>query len=88
MVSQFVASLERPVSHVWLENYRSENVTDGLDMVIHSFFNFELSEALYPVLQAFEVALPNRSHVARTMSMARCDTMFDSVNIWGVEGPA
>jgi hypothetical protein len=60
MVTQFVAALERPVSRVRLENYR-DGGTD-LDMVVNYFFNLELSEALYPTLQAFEIALRNSIH--------------------------
>lgn len=60
MVTQFVASLERPVSRVRLENYRAGG-TD-LDMVVNYFYNLELSESLYPTLQAFEVAFRNSIH--------------------------
>lgn len=61
MVAQFVAALERPISRVRLENYR--NGSSDLDMVVNYFFNLELSEALYPTLQAFEVALRNSVHL-------------------------
>ncbi len=62
MVSQFVAALDRPISRVRLENYRSANGSD-LDMIVNYFHNLELSEALYPTLQAFEIALRNSVHL-------------------------
>lgn len=66
MVSRFIADLERPVSRVRLENYRPTNPTtdDDLAMVVNYFHNIELSEALYPSLEAFEVALRNSIHLA------------------------
>lgn len=63
MVAQFITALERPVSRVRLENYHPANGTD-LDMVVTCFYNLELSEALYPALQAFEIALRNSVHLA------------------------
>lgn len=60
MVLEFIAALERPVSRVRLENYRRGN--SDLEMVVNYFFNVELSEALYPSLQAFEVAFRNSIH--------------------------
>lgn len=65
MVAQLVASLELPLSKARLENYRPANGSD-LEMVVNYFFNIELSEALYPSLQAFEVALRNSIHQAFT----------------------
>lgn len=64
MVSQFVTALERPISRVRLENYR--NGGSDLDMVVNYFHNLKLSEALYPSLQAFEVALRNSIHLTLT----------------------
>lgn len=61
MVSQFVTALERPVSRVRLENYR--NGVSDFEMVVNYFYNLELSEAFYPTLQAFEVALRNSIHL-------------------------
>lgn len=61
MVAQFVAALERPVSRVRLENYRANG--SDLDMVVNYFYNLELAEALYPSLQAFEIALRNSIHL-------------------------
>ncbi len=63
MVDKLVADLKFPLSHERLENYRPEQGTD-LEMVVNYFFNIELSEALYPTLQAFEVALRNSIHSA------------------------
>jgi hypothetical protein len=57
MVAQFVAALERPVSRVRLGNYRAGG--GDHDMVVNYFYNLELSEALYPSLQAFEIAFRN-----------------------------
>lgn len=65
MVAQLVADLELPLSRVRLENYRPAHGSD-LEMVVNYFFNIELSEALYPSLQAFEVALRNSIHHAFT----------------------
>jgi hypothetical protein len=62
MVTQFIADLERPISRVRLENYRPANGSD-LDMVVNYFYNLERSEALYPTLQAFEIALGNSIHL-------------------------
>lgn len=61
MVAQFVAGLEPAVSKVRLEAYRPAG-GDDLEMVVSYFLNIELSEALYPCLQAFEVALRNSIH--------------------------
>jgi len=65
IVSQFIAALERPVSSLRLENYRSATGSD-LEMVVNYFYNLELSEALYPTLQAFEIALRNSIHITLT----------------------
>jgi hypothetical protein len=61
MVAQFVSALERPISRIRLENYRPIGGSD-LEMVVNYFHNLELSEALYPSLQAFEIALRNGIH--------------------------
>lgn len=71
-VARLVADLELPLSSVRLENYRSDTGSD-LDMVVNYFFNVELSEALYPSLQAFEIALRNSIHQAFTQHF---DTEF------------
>lgn len=63
MVAQLVADLKLPLSPERLENYRPETGSE-LEMVVNYFFNIELSEALYPSLQAFEVALRNSIHSA------------------------
>ncbi len=60
MVAQFVAALERPISRIRLENYRDGG--SDLDMAVNYFYNLELSEALYPTLQALEIALRNSVH--------------------------
>lgn len=61
MVSQFVASLSPAVSRVRLEAYRPAGASD-LEMAVNYFLNIELSEALYPSLQSFEIALRNTVH--------------------------
>jgi hypothetical protein len=63
MVAQFVAALEPAVSKVRLEAYRPAGA-DARDMAVNYFLNIELSEALYPSLQAFEIALRNSIHAA------------------------
>ena len=75
MVAQFINALERPISRVRLENYRPPGASD-LDMVTNYFFNLELSEALYPTLQAFEIALRNSIHLALS-SRANSAFWFD-----------
>lgn len=76
MVAKFVAALERPVSHVRLENYRPAHGSD-LDMVVNYFYNLELSEALYPALQAFEIALRNSIHLTLTQHFQMNEYWFD-----------
>lgn len=61
MVAQFVSSLERPISKTRLLAYRPAGSSE-LDMIVNYLFNIELSESLYPSLQAFEVALRNSVH--------------------------
>lgn len=61
MVTRFVAALEPAVSKVRLEAYRPAGASD-LDMLVNYFRNIELSEALYPCLQSFEIALRNSVH--------------------------
>lgn len=63
MVAQLVQALEHSVSRVRLEAYRPEGAAD-LEMVVNYLWNTELSEALYPCLQTFEVALRNSIHTA------------------------
>ncbi len=65
MVSQLLSDLERALPAVRLENYRPSNGND-LEMVVNYFFNIELSEALYPTLQAFEISLRNSIHATLT----------------------
>lgn len=79
MVAQFVAALERPVSRVRLENYRA--LGTDLDMVVNYFYNLELSEALYPTLQAFEIALRNSIDLALTRHFGN-EFWFDVPNLY------
>lgn len=63
MASQLLTALTLPVSSVRLEAYRPVGGSD-LDMLVNYLWNIELSEALYPCLQTFEVALRNSIHTA------------------------
>jgi hypothetical protein len=81
MVAQLVAALERPISRVRLENYRPGNGTD-LDMIVNYFHNLELSEALYPTLQAFEIALRNSVHLTLTQHFQDDPYWFDSLELY------
>jgi hypothetical protein len=65
MVTRLVRELRFPVSPVRLEAYRPAGGTD-LEMIVNYLWNIELSEALYPCLQTFEVALRNSIHDALT----------------------
>jgi len=62
-VNDLVQSLEWPISPVRLEAYRPDGASD-LAMLANYIWNVQLSEALYPSLQAFEVALRNSVHRA------------------------
>lgn len=57
--------LEPAISSARLESYRNDG--DDLTMIVNYFHNLELSEAMYPSLQAFEVAYRNRLHDSLTM---------------------
>lgn len=84
MVAQFVVALERPISRVRLENYRDGG--SDLDMVVNYFYNLELSEALYPTLQAFEIALRNSVH--QTLSQHFNDPYwFDTPGLYPAPPP-
>jgi hypothetical protein len=61
MVVQLVQALRLPISPIRLEAYRPANGND-LDMIVNYVWNIELSEALYPCLQTFEIALRNSVH--------------------------
>jgi len=56
-------ALMLPISRERLEAYREEG-SDDLETLANYFWNMELSEALYPILQAFEVSLRNSIHSA------------------------
>jgi hypothetical protein len=66
LVASLVRALEDAVSRTRLEAYRPAGAAD-LDMVVNYLWNTELSEALYPSLQAFEIALRNGIHRALTV---------------------
>jgi hypothetical protein len=85
MVQQLITALERPVSRVRLENYRHGG--SDLDMVVNYFYNVELSEALYPALQAFEVALRNSVHLALTQHFNNDPFWFDTPGLYPLPRP-
>lgn len=62
MAHRLRSSLESAISTARLESYR--NGGDDLAMIVNYFHNLELSEALYPSLQAFEIAFRNSLHDA------------------------
>lgn len=72
MIADYVAQLRLPISGTRLESYRAAGGTD-LDMVVNYMWNIELSEALYPSLQAVEVSLRNGIHAG---AMAHYDSEF------------
>ncbi len=82
-------ALQRPISPIRLEAYREEDASD-IETLANYFWNMELSEALYPSLQAFEIALRNGIHSALTdhfkdaMWFDRPDLMLD----WQTEAVA
>lgn len=78
--AQLVVDLERALSRERLENYREGDGSD-LDMVVNYFFNIELSEALYPSLQAFEIALRNSIHQAFTQHFGT-EFWFDTPGLY------
>ena len=63
MVAQLVEALKLPVSAIRMEAYRPDGGGD-LQMIVNYIWNIELSEALYPCLQSFEIALRNSVHQA------------------------
>ncbi|MDQ3655376.1 MAG: Abi family protein [Chloroflexota bacterium] len=63
MVAKLVDALIIPISATRLGAYRSQGGSD-LEMVVNYLWNMELSEALYPCLQTFEIALRNSIHSA------------------------
>ncbi|MGC4107989.1 MAG: hypothetical protein QM753_16825 [Thermomicrobiales bacterium] len=58
-------SLMISISRERLEAYRRDG-DDDLATIANYFWNIELSEALYPILQAFEIALRNSIHASLT----------------------
>jgi hypothetical protein len=63
MVSSLIRALALPLPRVRLEAYRQAGASD-LGMAVNYLWNIELSEALYPCLQSFEVALRNSIHAS------------------------
>jgi hypothetical protein len=63
VIANLLAELDLPVSAERLESYRKPGGTD-LDVLVNYLWNVELSEALYPCLQAIEVTLRNSIHSA------------------------
>lgn len=64
MAHLFRSSLESAISTARMESYR--NGGDDLAMIVNYFHNLELSEALYPSLQALEVTFRNSLHDSLT----------------------
>ena len=58
MIQQFINDLQLPLSKERLEAYRPDQGSD-LAMVVNYFWNLRLCEALYPTLNAVEIALRN-----------------------------
>ena len=58
-IDELVASLEIAVSPARLRSYRGE-ADDARAMLVNYFWNIALCEALYPVINGFELALRNR----------------------------
>jgi len=59
----FVA-LQRVLSNDRIDGYRQSRSDTSLDLLERYFWNTTLSEALYPTLQALEIALRNNIHQA------------------------
>jgi hypothetical protein len=78
-ITPFVRDLHRPISQVRLEAYRPPNGTD-LDMLVTYFWNVALSEALYPTILAFEVALRNTIHLTLSQRYGAA-LWFDRANL-------
>lgn len=85
MVDRFIAALERPISRVRLENYRPQGAND-LEMITNYFFNLEISESLYPALQAFEIALRNSIHLALS-DLYGTSYWFDDPHLFPITQP-
>lgn len=76
MIANLTDILGFPISPVRLEAYRAEHDSD-LNMLVNYLWNIELSEALYPSLQTFEVALRNSIHTALSAHF-KSEFWFDS----------
>jgi hypothetical protein len=65
MLEDRLHDLRAAASDVRLQSYRQSDQGD-IDTVVHYLWNLRLSEALYPILAIFEVALRNQVHNALT----------------------
>ena len=75
----YVAGLKLPISETRMRAYQPPGSTD-LDMVVNYLWNLELSEALYPSLQAVEISLRNGIHAA-VSSRYGTEFWFDVPNV-------
>ena len=63
MIQQYINDLQFPLSKKRLNAYRPDQGSD-LEMVVNYFWNLRLCEALYPTLNAAEIALRNSINTA------------------------
>jgi len=56
--------LEKTMSRARLESYRNNNSESYSELIAKHFLNIALSEALYPVLHSFEIAMRNSFYLA------------------------
>jgi hypothetical protein len=64
MQPDLLAALRDALSSDRIDSYRQDQSDTNLDLLERYFWNMALSEALYPALQALEVALRNNIHDA------------------------
>lgn len=79
VVTRLVRDLELPLSKERLDTYRPGGGSE-IDMVATYFWNLALSEALYPTIQALEVALRNGIHSAASR-LYQTPYWFDRPNV-------
>ncbi|HEV2074493.1 MAG TPA: hypothetical protein VGR29_12760 [Thermomicrobiales bacterium] len=61
MVDDFLEAIQRPISSPRLHSYGTPS-DELATKLLNYFWNIELSQAFYPLLQAYEVALHNTIH--------------------------
>jgi len=73
-----------PISQTRLNSYG--NSDDGLETkLLNYFWNIELSQAFYPLLQTFEVALRNTIHQTLSSHFGGNEWWFDLPDLLGVD---